>query len=172
MPIDWTDPELVFLRRELLESGYDDRAIRRRIRSGEWQRIRRGAFCRSAIWREANPEARHRLTARAVMRTAHPSAVRRHTSSLVEREIPVWNVDLADVHLTRTDGRSGRHEAGVVHHRGRLNEWEVELINGLRATRAARAVVELTIPDAGHYPFVTHSFMAASMGAMGAIDVK
>jgi nitrite reductase (NO-forming) len=34
------------------------------------------------------------------------------------------------------------------------------------------AVVELTIPDAGHYPFVTHSFMAASMGAMGAIDVK
>jgi nitrite reductase (NO-forming) len=34
------------------------------------------------------------------------------------------------------------------------------------------AVVEMTIPDAGHYPFVTHSFMAASMGAMGAIDVK
>jgi nitrite reductase (NO-forming) len=33
-------------------------------------------------------------------------------------------------------------------------------------------VVELTIPQAGHYPFVTHSFMAASMGAMGAIDVK
>jgi len=33
-------------------------------------------------------------------------------------------------------------------------------------------VVELTIPDAGHYTFVTHSFMAASMGAMGAIEVK
>jgi nitrite reductase (NO-forming) len=33
-------------------------------------------------------------------------------------------------------------------------------------------VVDLSIPQAGHYPFVTHSFMAASMGAMGAIDVK
>jgi hypothetical protein len=144
MPIDWNDPHLVFLRRDLLASGYDDRAIRRRIRSGEWCRIRRGAFCTSETWRDAGPDARHRLTARAVMRTAHPSAVLSHTSSLVERGIPVWNVSLADVHLTRTDGRSGRHEAGVVHHRGRLNEWEVELVNGLRVTSAGRAVVELT----------------------------
>jgi hypothetical protein len=144
MLIDWTDPGLVFLRRDLVASGYDDRAIRRRVRSGEWHRIRRGAYCHGAIWVNADTEARHRLTARAVMRTAHRSAVLSHTSSLVERGIPVWNVDLADVHLTRTDGRSGRHEAGVVHHRGRLNEWEVELVNGLRVTRSARAVVELT----------------------------
>lgn len=33
------------------------------------------------------------------------------------------------------------------------------------------AVAELTIPDAGSYPFVTHSFMDASMGALGVIKV-
>ena len=33
------------------------------------------------------------------------------------------------------------------------------------------AVAELTIPDAGEYPFVTHSFMDASMGALGVIKV-
>lgn len=33
------------------------------------------------------------------------------------------------------------------------------------------AVVELTIPDAGQYPFLTHSFMDASMGATGLINV-
>ncbi|HLZ21354.1 MAG TPA: multicopper oxidase domain-containing protein [Ktedonobacterales bacterium] len=33
------------------------------------------------------------------------------------------------------------------------------------------AVVELTIPDAGKYPFVTHSFMDASIGATGVISV-
>jgi nitrite reductase (NO-forming) len=33
------------------------------------------------------------------------------------------------------------------------------------------AVVELTIPDAGTYPFLTHSFMDASMGALGVIKV-
>ena len=32
-------------------------------------------------------------------------------------------------------------------------------------------VVELTIPDAGSYPFVTHSFMAASIGATGVLKV-
>jgi hypothetical protein len=144
MTIDWNDPDLVFLRRDLLAGEYDDRAIRRRVRSGEWHRIRRGAFCQGETWVDADTEARHRLTARAVMRTVHPSAVLSHTSSLVERGIPVWNVDLADVHVTRTDGHSGRHEAGVSHHRGRLNEWEVEVVNGLRVTSPARAVVELT----------------------------
>ncbi len=33
------------------------------------------------------------------------------------------------------------------------------------------AVVELTIPEAGKYPFVTHSFAAAMSGAIGAIKV-
>ncbi len=33
------------------------------------------------------------------------------------------------------------------------------------------AVVELTIPEAGKYPFVTHSFAAAMAGAIGAIKV-
>jgi nitrite reductase (NO-forming) len=33
------------------------------------------------------------------------------------------------------------------------------------------AVVELTMPQAGLYPFVTHSFSAASIGATGVIQV-
>lgn len=33
------------------------------------------------------------------------------------------------------------------------------------------AVVELTIPDAGEYPFLTHSFMDASVGATGLLHV-
>lgn len=96
------------------------------------------------MWQDADPESRHRLTARSVLRTAHPCTVLTHVSSLVERETPVWNVDLSHVHTTRTDGRSGRREAGVVHHRGRLPEWEVEVLNGLRVSRAARSVIELT----------------------------
>ncbi|HEY1387126.1 MAG TPA: multicopper oxidase domain-containing protein [Ktedonobacterales bacterium] len=34
------------------------------------------------------------------------------------------------------------------------------------------AVVELTIPEAGQYPFVTHSFANASSGALGLIEIK
>jgi hypothetical protein len=32
-------------------------------------------------------------------------------------------------------------------------------------------VVELTIPAPGLYPFVTHSFSAASIGATGVLEV-
>ena len=32
-------------------------------------------------------------------------------------------------------------------------------------------MVELTIPDAGLYPFVTHSFAYTGLGALGLIDV-
>lgn len=34
------------------------------------------------------------------------------------------------------------------------------------------AVVELTIPNAGLYPFVTHSFANASSGALGVLEIK
>lgn len=34
------------------------------------------------------------------------------------------------------------------------------------------AVVELTIPEAGTYPLLTHSFMSASMGAIGTLKVQ
>jgi len=34
------------------------------------------------------------------------------------------------------------------------------------------SVVELTIPDAGLYPFVTHSFANASSGALGVLEIK
>lgn len=35
-----------------------------------------------------------------------------------------------------------------------------------------RATFELTIPEAGKYPFVTHSFAYTGLGAVGVIEVK
>ena len=34
------------------------------------------------------------------------------------------------------------------------------------------ATFELTIPEAGRYPFVTHSFAYTGLGALGVIEVK
>lgn len=34
------------------------------------------------------------------------------------------------------------------------------------------AVVELTVPQAGRYPFVTHSFTNAIAGALGLIEIQ
>jgi len=144
MEIDWDGGAGIFLRRDALADGYDDRTLTRLVRSGVLHRIRRGAYVDAGVWSRLDAVGRHRMTARAVLRTAHPSAVLSHVSALIERGVPVWGVDLDEVHVTRTDGRSGRREAGVAHHRGALSADEVEPVHGVPTTHPARAVIELS----------------------------
>lgn len=142
--IDWTGSAGVFLRREALAQGYDDRTIAALVRAGEWHRIRRGAYVEASLWKRLDAVGHHRLTARAVLLTAHPSAVLSHISSALEYDAPCWGVDLSEIHLTRADGMPGRREAGVVHHRGVLPHSEVHLLHGLPVTVARRSAVEVS----------------------------
>jgi hypothetical protein len=138
------DPTVVILRREALAQGYDDRAIRDLVKTGEWHRIRRGAYTSKHLWDDADPVVRHRLRARAVLRAAHPSALLTHASAVAELGGALWGVDLSEVHVTRSDGKSGRREAGVVHHCGQIDESEVSVMHGVRVSSVARSVVELS----------------------------
>lgn len=65
----------VWLRRELLQAGYNDKTIQRNLKEGRWHRVRHGAYCDAALWQELSAEDRHRLTARAVLRTSHLMAL-------------------------------------------------------------------------------------------------
>jgi hypothetical protein len=144
MEINWNSDCGVLLRREALALGYDDHTIYRNLRTGAWFRIRMGAYVDARIWHELDEVGRHRLTARAVLKAAHPSAVLTHVSSVVEHGAATWGADLSEVHLTRTDGKAGRREAGVVHHHGGLDNNEVETVNGLPVSSAGRSALELT----------------------------
>jgi hypothetical protein len=144
MDIDWEGDCGVLLRRHAIAQGYDDRTLRRMVSSGELHRIRRGAYVPGPTWAEADPVDRHRLTARAVLLTAHPGAVLTHVSAIAEYDVPIWGVDLNEVHLTRPDGFAGRREAGVVHHCGDLPARDVVIRNRLSISSAARAAIELT----------------------------
>lgn len=144
MDMDWNSDGGVLLRREALAQGLDDHTIYRNLRTGVWTRIRMGAYVDSKVWESQDDVGRHRLTARAVLKSAHPSSVLTHVSAVVERGVAVWGVDLSQVHLTRRDGKPGRREAGVVHHRGKLTADDVETVNGLRVSSAARSAFELT----------------------------
>lgn len=134
---------VVFLRREALADGWTDRQIQANVRSGEWHRVRRGAYVSGDLWRSLSTTDRHRLLSRAVLRTAHRTAVLTHVSAAIELGVPVWGCDLSEVHVTRTDGKSGRREGGVVHHRGVLPEEQVMHRNGVRVSTGARAAVEV-----------------------------
>ena len=144
MEIDWDGDVGVFLRRDALADGCDDRTLTRLVRAGVLHRIRRGAYIDASVWSGLDTVERHRVTARAVLRTAHPSSVLTHVSALAELGAPLWNVDLDHVHLTRTDGRAGRREAGVAHHRGVLTEQDVLDRHGVPISAPARAIIELS----------------------------
>lgn len=135
--------DAVWLRRDAIADGFTDREIARLCRSGIWHRVRRGAYTWGELWQSSDSVDRHRILCRAVLRTAHPSSVLTHVSGAIERGAPVWGADLGVVHLTRTDGKAGRREAGVVHHRGALPEDSVRLVNGVRVPPAPRVAVEV-----------------------------
>lgn len=134
---------VVTLRREALASGLTDKELRRLIKDGSLHRVRRGAYVSKALWDSLDEAGKHRVHARAVLKTAHPSTVLTHTSAALEHGAPVWGVNLREVHVTRTDGRAGRNEAGIVHHRGALTDAEVIVVNSVPVTKPARVAVEI-----------------------------
>lgn len=134
---------LVVLRRELLEQGHTDGSIRTLMARGVLHRVRHGCYVDSGVWTSLGEADRHRLLTRAVLRTAHPTAVVSHTSAALEHGASLWGADLDVVHLTRTDGRSGRREAGVAQHRGKLTSEDASTVNGIAVTSPARCAMEL-----------------------------
>ena len=86
----------------------------------------------------------HGLLARAVLKQAKTEVVLSHVSGLGEYDVPVWGIDLTDVHVTRVDGKVGRHEAGVHQHCGRIQEGDVVTRNGIQVMSATRLALEVT----------------------------
>lgn len=132
----------IFLRREALECGYDDKAIARMCRAGVWRRVRQGAYCFTDVWAGYSPEERHLCLARAVLRTTPGPVALSHTTALLVHGIAVWGADLTKVHVTRLDSGAGRRQRDVEHHVGRLDDDDVVEVDGLPVTVPARAVIE------------------------------
>ncbi|MGH3350188.1 MAG: type IV toxin-antitoxin system AbiEi family antitoxin domain-containing protein [Nocardioides sp.] len=124
------------------EAGYAKRDITRMARSGEWHRIRRGAYAPGTTWLELDPVARHQIRARAVMRSLGDPVALSHTSGVVAHGIDVWNLPLDRVHVTRLDGGAGRIEGDVVHHEGFSLDHEVVTADRMNAVLPERCVLE------------------------------
>lgn len=132
----------VFLYREAISAGYKDHQIGQRRRTGEWHRVRHGAYCFSDLWRVLTPEQRHLVHAHAVRRTTPGDFAFSHHTALVAHGIAVWNVDLGTVHLTRLDGGVARRHGDAVHHAGLCAGNETVEVNGLLVTLPQRALLE------------------------------
>ncbi|MDQ4053315.1 MAG: hypothetical protein M3237_11540 [Actinomycetota bacterium] len=134
----------VWLRRELLKQGFDDRAIRRQLANGQLVRVRHSAYTDAAAWSGLDVAGRHRLRARAVLKQAKTPVVLSHGSGLPEYDAPTWRIDLSNVHVTRRDGKAGRTEAGVQQHCGTINPGDVVERHGVAVMNGTRLALEVT----------------------------
>ena len=134
----------VYLRKTLLAQGHDDRSIARLVADGILVRVRRGAFADKARTDGLDPEGRYGLRARAVLQQAKTRVVLSHVSGLPEYGAPTWGLDLSEVHVTRTDGKAGRREAGVRQHRGTVLPGDVVERNGIEVMSPTRLALEAT----------------------------
>lgn len=161
----------VFARHQALSSGYTPGQIRRRLADRRWVRIRHGQYAErvdlSALpaWDQAREE--HCRLVHAVMNSWRKgSIVVSHQSALALHGLPLWGLNLEQVHVTQRDGQVGGVVAGVRHHLGSLSNADLTEARGLSATTIARAVIETAC---------TTSFEAAVVGVdmamrAGALD--
>lgn len=90
-------------------------------------------------------EQRYAVRCRAAYLQARTEVVLSHTSALPFIEAPAWGFDLAEVHLTRRDGNTGRREAGIRQHCGVLQAEDVMSSHGIDVTSPVRAALEATL---------------------------
>lgn len=135
-------PGRVFLRREAIAGGHSPGEVARLIRRGEWIRVRWGGYCTREVWLAADDRQRHLLEAAAVVRALDGPPVLSHASAAAVWDLPLWGQDVRDVHVTRADGRSARHRAGVVHHAGMLSNGDVVGRGEFLVTAPARTVLD------------------------------
>lgn len=136
----------VFLTRDAIALGHDERSIARAVRSGLWHRVRRGAFVPGPTWHAAGPEERHLITAAAIHRSYGECVAFSHVTAALMHGIAVWGIDLSRVHVTRLDGGAGRTERDLVHHEGLcLGPADIVDLGGRLLTAPARAALETGI---------------------------
>lgn len=130
-----------FLRREALAAGHTDRSLARLMRAGVIRRIRYGTYALADEWDPLRAEERHLVLVEAALARME-GVVLSHVSAALLHGMDVWGVDLGTVHVTRTDGGSGRLEAGVLHHECFSLDQDLVVVGGIPVVNPARAALE------------------------------
>lgn len=146
MYVEPHDPRLItiLLRKELLARGATDQSLARALKTGAYERPRRGAYVDGALWRSMNSEQQYAVRSRAAYRQANAEVALSHASALPLLDAPLWGLELDEVHLTRLDGRTGRREAGIRQHCGSLIDGDLVAEYGTALSSPLRATLEVT----------------------------
>jgi hypothetical protein len=128
------------LRRTAVVSGWSDDELGRMVRAGELERLRRGAYVAGTL--PDDVAAVHRLLVRATLAGLRRPAVVSHQSAAVLHGLPLWDVPLDRVHVTRPGGWNDDGRVLRVHV-ARLRDDEVSVVDGIEVTDPVRTALDL-----------------------------
>jgi hypothetical protein len=131
----------LLLRRDAVLDGWSDDEFGRLARAGELTRLRRGAYVDGPLPDDA--AARHRLLVHATLPGLRLPAVISHQSAAVLLGLPVWNVGLDKVHVTRRPPAWTDAGALLRVHVSRLRDDEIVEVEGVRVTGPVRTGLDL-----------------------------
>jgi len=134
-------PPALVLRPQALAAGLVDDEIRRLRRRGEWSTLQRGAYLVGPA--DLDRRQRHVLRVRATVAALRVPAVVSHASAAALHELPLWGIQLDQVHVTRQPPARSGSERRLRSHVARLGSADVVLIGGTAVTSVARTVVDL-----------------------------
>ncbi|MGY1914597.1 type IV toxin-antitoxin system AbiEi family antitoxin domain-containing protein [Blastococcus sp. SYSU DS0973] len=175
------DTPSLLLRREAVAAGWSDDELARAVCSGSLTRLRRGAYVDGVL--APASIARHGLLVRATLAALRRPAVVSHQSAAVLLGLPLWNVPLDRVHVTRPTGAWSDRSGVLCCHVARLRDDEVVDVGGVPVTDPVRTVLDLarsqphetavvSIDGALHRGLLTHDALRARLfdvvGAPGA----
>jgi hypothetical protein len=124
-----------------VRTGWSDDELGRLVRTGELGRLRRGAYVNGLLPDDA--AAVHRLLLRATLGGLRQPAVVSHQSAAVLHGLPLWDVALDRVHVTRRPPAWNISGGILCGHVARLRDDEVEEIDGVPVTTAVRTALDL-----------------------------
>jgi hypothetical protein len=140
----------VFLRREALEHGYDDRDLRMAVRTGVLDKVRHGAYVPSTVWKAADELQRHQLRGHAVLRSHRSALALSHTTAAIEHGLRLHRPDLSKVHVVSLDKPLARSTPDIAYHEPPVDGAHLEehadgvlVVDPLRAALQAAALTSV-----------------------------
>lgn len=131
----------MFLRQDAVRTGWSDDEIARLARAGQLQRLRRGAYLDGPL--PDGAAARHRLLVLATLAGVRRTAVVSHQSAAVLQGLPLWDVALDRVHVTRRPPACTDRSGVLLVHVARLRDDEITDVDGVPVTTPLRTALDL-----------------------------
>ncbi|ETT23317.1 hypothetical protein OCS65_08935 [Rhodococcus aetherivorans] len=130
------------MRRDAVRSGLIEDEIRRALRTGALERLDAGVHLPREIAADLDDAGRHLVRVRAAAAKLGPEAVMSHTSAAVVHGFALWRPDLTLVHVSRNRPSGGRRTSQLHVHATPFAPSDVEIVDGIRVTSAARTIVD------------------------------